>query len=174
MIQVCEQAPQDLTRSPILARRTQAAAGAPLLQRCGGGKCTCGGGCQSQNQKRTVEDDTLTPVLRAAVQERALQRATQPASPATALLQRACSSARLSQLQSSMHSWCDSGISCRGNMSCDDINDRWNAGNRCLSLRQQIQSECYDNNTDAGHAEAIATVQNAVDFCDRKWRQQRC
>ena len=172
MLQAPEQAPRDLTAPPAPARRTQAAAAAPLLQRCGGGTCTCGGGCQSQ--KRTVEDDTLTPVLRAAVQERALQRATQPSPPATAMLQRACSSTRLSQLQSSMHSWCDSGISCRGNMSCDDIDDRWDAGNRCLSLRQQIQSECYDNNTDAGHAEAIATVQNAIDFCDRKYRQQRC
>lgn len=172
MLQAHERAPQDPTRSPVLARRTQAASGAPLLQRCGGGTCTCGGGCQSPS--RTAEDDTLTPVLRAAVQERALQRATQPSTPATALLQRACAPGRLSYLQSAMHSWCDSGISCRGNLSCGEINNRWNAGNRCLSLRQQIQSECYDDNTDAGHAEQIATVQNAIDFCDRKYYQQRC
>jgi hypothetical protein len=170
MLQAHVQAPQDLTRSPALAPRTQPASSPPLLQRCGGGTCTCGGGCHSQ--RRTAEDDALTPMLRAAVQERALQRATQP--PATALLQRACSSARLSQLQSAMHSWCDSGISCRGNVSCDEINDRWNAGNRCLSLRQQIQSECYDDDTDSGHAEAIATVQTAIDFCDRKYYNQRC
>lgn len=172
MLQAHEQAPQDLTRSPALARRIQATPSAPLLQRCGGGTCTCGGGCQSQS--RTGEDDTLTPVLRAAVQERALQRAAQPSPPATALLQRACSSARLSHLQSTMHSWCDSGISCRGNLSCDEIDERWNAGNRCLSLRQQIQSECYDDNTDAGHAEQLATVQNAIDFCDRKYYNQGC
>ena len=154
---------------PAPARLTGPAPATPMLQRCGGGTCTCGGTCG----ERAVEEDDLAPVLRAAVQERTLQRAVELQAPA-GVIQRYCSRPRLRHLQGLMHSWCDSGISCRGNMSCGDINDRWNAANRCLQLREQIQDECYEGNTDSGHAEQIATVQNAIDFCNYKWSRQRC
>ena len=152
------------------ARFTAPPPASPVLQRCGGGTCTCGGTCD----ERTIEEDALTPVLRAAVQERTLQREVQLSQAPAGVIQRYCSRPRLAHLQGLMHSWCDSGISCRGNMSCDAINERWNAGNRCLQLREQIQDECYEGNTDAGHAEQIATVQNAIDFCNSKWSRQRC
>ncbi len=158
-----------LARGPVTAPPRSATTQPPsLLQRCAGATCTCGGTCASA----PVANDPLTPLLREAVQERALRRSVLQAPQG--LLQRACTRSRLASLQSSMHSWCDSGISCRGNLDCGTIDDRWNAGRRCLSLRQQIQDECYDGNTDAGHAEQIATVRNAIDFCDYKWNQQRC
>jgi hypothetical protein len=73
-----------------------------------------------------------------------------------------------------MHAACDSGISCRGNFSCDELEDRYNNGIDCVELREQIQSECYDNQTDSGHAEAIDAVNNAIDFCERKLDRQGC
>ncbi len=177
MLQVLPATPRSASSAPAAARPaaalqtrlTQAQPAGSLLQRCGGGTCTCGGACAD----KVTEDDALAPLLRAAVQERTLQRDVQLQAPA-GVLQRECTRPRLAYLQGAMHSWCDSGISCRGNMSCEAIDQRWRAGNRCLQLREQIQQECYDGNTDAGHAEQIETVQNAIDFCNSKWSRQRC
>ena len=142
----------------------------PVIQR------RCGGDCGCHSCKGALEDgreDTLARSLRAAVEGRELQRMPQLQAPA-GLLQRACTRTRLSQLQSQMHSWCDSGISCRRAYDCDDVNDRMQAGYECYDLREQIQSECYDNQTDRGHAEQLQAVSNAIDGCERKWNSWRC
>jgi hypothetical protein len=154
-------------KAPVNARLVQSTA--PLLQRCG---ADCG--CRScTGADKVTSDDVLAQTLRTAVASRALQRAATLEAPA-GLLQRACSATRLSQLQSQMHGVCDSGISCRRASDCDDVNDRMQAGYECYDLREQIQSECYDNQTDAGHAEQLQNVQNAIDGCVDKWNRWRC
>jgi hypothetical protein len=159
-----------VTAAPKPAVSARLAQGAiPLLQRCGS---DCG--CEScAGSDTATRDDELAQTLRTAVAGRALQRAADLQAPA-GLLQRACSATRLSQLQSQMHSVCDSGISCRRASDCDDVNDRMQAGYDCYDLREQIQSECYDNQTDAGHAEQLQNVQNAIDGCVDKWNRWRC
>lgn len=165
--------------SPAVARPASAAkplvqaVGAPshvaALQRCGS-DCGC---ASCKGSAKPAADDKLARTLRTAVEDRALQRATSLQAP-PGVLQRACTSTRLSQLQAQMHNVCDSGISCRRSSNCNDVNDRMQAGYDCYDLRQQIQSECYDNQTDAGHAEQLQNVQNAIDGCVDKWNRWRC
>lgn len=160
------------TAPAIAAPQGQLATAAPtaaVLQRCGGGTCTCGGACGT----REVEDDALGSLLRSSVAERTLQREVQLQAPA-GLIQRLCSPERLRELQSDMHSWCDSGISCNNARSCADVNERARRGQNCLYLRQQIQSECYDNKTDSGHAQQIQAVRNAIAKCDNMWYDEGC
>ena len=154
---------------------------APQLMRRCDGPCSCGGSCHGPDE--AGRDDQLATLLQRSVQQRTLQRTpaiagTQPEPPPLAtggpLLQRRCSRTRLRNLQRDMHAACDSGISCRGNFSCDELDDRYNNGIDCVELREQIQSECYDNRTDSGHAEAIDSVNAAIDFCERKLDLQDC
>ena len=161
-------APMTTAAKPAVRARL-APSGAAALQRCGS---DCG--CRScAGADKATRDDELAETLRTAVASRALQRTADLQAPA-GLLQRACSATRLSQLQSQMHSVCDSGISCRRASDCDDVNDRMQAGYDCYDLREQIQSECYDNQTDSGHAEPLPNVQNAIDGCVDTWNRWRC
>lgn len=77
-----------------------------------------------------------------------------------------CTRKHLADLQHKMHQSCDKGgTSCKYSLSLQTLKGNLKTHESCIALRKQIQADCYRNQTDPGHAEAILQKENAAKNC---------
>jgi len=79
---------------------------------------------------------------------------------------RGCTRAELDRLGDHMHKICDNPPqSCSRCTTCAEVRNVMGKISACIDARKHIQTKCYKNSPDAGHAEAIASKENALANC---------
>ena len=77
-----------------------------------------------------------------------------------------CTKPQLASLQKKMHGACDkAGTSCKYSLPLATLKSNLATHRSCVALRTQIQTECYNNQIDSGHATAIQQKENAASNC---------
>jgi RHS repeat-associated protein len=80
-------------------------------------------------------------------------------------------------LQDQVTLYCKTGTrSCDGTSAgcCDVIQSRFQQNMNCVSVRQELHRQCYNNQPDPGHSQAVQQALNAARNCMQQWQKAGC